>query len=488
MRIVSLRHLHLWHRWLGIVLGLLVLGWFISGLVMLYVPYPSLTQSERLAHLPPIDLKAVNVKIADHSNDHDALKPDMVRLTMLHNRPAYFYMLDKQWHAQWADTGEHVVVDQQLLGDVVKTFMPSARIKQLFPIERDQWSLSTKYDAHRPLYLAELEDGLGTRLYLSGNTGEVLIDTTRQERAWNWVGAVMHWIYFTPLRIQAELWRQVILWTSFCSMVLVGIGFYLGIHRLRITQKYKNDRITPYAGWKKWHHLIGLAGGIFCITWLLSGWLSLKPFNWIADRKLSEQELTQWSGKPLKVSDMTLPDQLCSGIKEIHWINFAGNTYLLGSNENQNWLIDKTTGQLVKPFTHRALLSQVKHLQPRYSIQSVTWLNHGDSYYRSTSNKSTVPALRVSFNDSHQTSYYIDPNTSEILASVDNRSRWYRWLFHALHRLDFPQLTRIEWLRQTLIFALSSLGIILSLAGVIIGAHRMRQTHFFKVKALKHKP
>lgn len=488
MRILSLRHLHLWHRWLGIVLGLLVLGWFISGLVMLYVPYPSLTQSERLAHLPPIDVKAVNVKITDHFNQNSALQPDMVRLSMLHNRPAYFYMLDKQWHALWADTGEHVVVNHQLLSDVVKTFTPSARIKQLSPIERDQWSLSRKYDAHRPLHLAELDDGLGTRLYLSGNTGEVLIDTTRQERAWNWLGSVIHWIYFTPLRMQAEVWRQVILWTSFFSMLLVGIGFWLGINRIRLSEKYKNNRITPYASWKKWHHLIGLAGGIFCITWLLSGWLSVKPFDLISDRKLSEQERIKWSGESLKVSDMSLPAHLQSEIKTLQWLKFAGNTYLLGSNENQNWLLDKTTGQLAKPFTQGPLLTQVKYLQPSLRIESVTWLSNGDNYYRSTSNKPSVPAFRFEFNDTHRTAYYIDPKTTEIVASVDDQSRLYRWLFHAMHRLDFPQLIRVEWLRQMIIIALSLLGIILSLAGIVIGAHRIRQTHFFKEKALNHKP
>ena len=36
-----LRLLHLAHRWLGIVTGVLILGWFVSGIVMLYVPSPS---------------------------------------------------------------------------------------------------------------------------------------------------------------------------------------------------------------------------------------------------------------------------------------------------------------------------------------------------------------------------------------------------------------------------------------------------------------
>ena len=40
------------HRYLGVAVGLLMLMWFATGAVMLFVPYPSLPESERLAALP----------------------------------------------------------------------------------------------------------------------------------------------------------------------------------------------------------------------------------------------------------------------------------------------------------------------------------------------------------------------------------------------------------------------------------------------------
>jgi hypothetical protein len=482
MRIFSLRNLHLWHRWLGIVFGLLVLWWFISGLVMLYVPYPSLTQTERLSHLSPIDLQAVKFNLAELVSANSEMQPENVKLSMLNQRPVYFFLLDKQWQAIWADTGARIIVDHQILTDVAKAFMPSAQIKQLSPIERDQWSLSTMYNAHRPLYLAELDDVLGTHLYLSSKTGEVLIDTNWQERAWNWAGSVIHWIYFTQLRVQAELWRQVILWTSFLSILLVGIGFWLGINRIRLNKKYKNNRITPYTGWKKWHHLIGLAGGIFCMSWLLSGWLSVKPFNWISDRKLTEQEKAIWAETPLYIQNITLPTHAQSDqpIKEIHWTNFAGNTYLQGYAENNSWLIDIETGQVIKPLSRTMLVQQAKRLQADHAIVSITALQHGDLYYRISPNKTILPVLRMQFNDSNHTSYYIDTNTSNIVAIFDDQSRLYRWLFHGLHRLDIPPLSDFEPLRQLLIIVLSALGIVISLAGVIIGFNRLRKIHSFK--------
>src|SRR4051794_4995635 len=43
------------HRYLGVALGLLMLVWCLSGMVMLFAPYPSVSQDERLARLPRID-------------------------------------------------------------------------------------------------------------------------------------------------------------------------------------------------------------------------------------------------------------------------------------------------------------------------------------------------------------------------------------------------------------------------------------------------
>ena len=42
------------HRYLGIAIGLLMVMWFISGIVMMYVPYSRVQEVERLHMQPPI--------------------------------------------------------------------------------------------------------------------------------------------------------------------------------------------------------------------------------------------------------------------------------------------------------------------------------------------------------------------------------------------------------------------------------------------------
>ena len=52
-----MRALVLLHRWLGVAFGLLFAMWFVTGIVMHFVPFPALTETERVeglaARYPP---------------------------------------------------------------------------------------------------------------------------------------------------------------------------------------------------------------------------------------------------------------------------------------------------------------------------------------------------------------------------------------------------------------------------------------------------
>ena len=76
----------------------------------------------------------------------------------------------------------------------------------------DQWSVPNVFDRHRPLFRVALGDAVGTDIYVSSVTGEVVLDTTRSERWWSFFGSVLHWIYPTLLRSNWVLWDKVV-WT-----------------------------------------------------------------------------------------------------------------------------------------------------------------------------------------------------------------------------------------------------------------------------------
>src|SRR5258707_13078038 len=58
------RTLVIFHRYLGIAVGILMLVWFASGIVMMYVGFPRLTEQERVSALAPIPWQAC-CRVAD---------------------------------------------------------------------------------------------------------------------------------------------------------------------------------------------------------------------------------------------------------------------------------------------------------------------------------------------------------------------------------------------------------------------------------------
>src|ERR1700749_3732043 len=84
------RWIYIIHRWIGIATCLLFAMWFISGLVMMYVAFPRLTDGERLAALPAILWS--KVQIATDSAIAIAgmeLYPRDLRLSMMDDVPVY---------------------------------------------------------------------------------------------------------------------------------------------------------------------------------------------------------------------------------------------------------------------------------------------------------------------------------------------------------------------------------------------------------------
>jgi hypothetical protein len=88
LRSTAKRWTYLVHRWLGIGGCLLMLLWFVSGMVMLFIGYPKLTPGERLAALPVLgearDLQGCRYCLAAVQAE-----PEAVALTTLRGEPAY---------------------------------------------------------------------------------------------------------------------------------------------------------------------------------------------------------------------------------------------------------------------------------------------------------------------------------------------------------------------------------------------------------------
>lgn len=464
------RWLILGHRWLGIATGLFFATWVLSGLVMMYVPFPALTEAARLAGLSPIAWERVRLgpdaALASLGLSH---LPPGLSLSMRGDAPVYGVTLDTgERRVVSAETGavlgpassETALALVRLRGDAG----PSPSARRVF---RDQWTVTARYDPLRPFHRVALDDAAGTERYVSAVTGAVVLETTRFARGWNWLGSIPHWIYLTPLRARATLWRDVVLWISGIAMAGAVSGLVLGIWRLRLRRPYASG-VTPYRGVGRWHHLFGVLGGLTLLTFVASGWLSMNPNRWFTGSAPTPALAAALAGEPPLPGRDALSAVSRTGTVEVRFLSLGGRVHAVGADAAGRRRVEP-------PVTSEALRVAAERLLPGHPAESET-LTAYDAYWYPHHDTRTLPVVRVRFDDPAATWVTLDPETGELLARLDRSGRIDRWLFAAPHRFDFAMLTRHRPAWDLLLWSLNALGAGIALTGIVLGWRRLRRT------------
>jgi hypothetical protein len=476
---IGRKWLYIVHRWVGIAACLLFAIWFLSGLVMMYVPYPSLSQSERLAGLAPINWRAVKLGPTEAMAKAGLSDfPSKLTLEMASGEPVYrMNPIFRRLAVSAVDGRRLEGVPPEQGQAIARSFSGLTQPAATETIERDQWTVAGGFDAHRPLYRVRFEDPAGTVLYVSSNTGEVVQDTTRGERFWNWLGSVPHWIYLTVIRTDQPLWRQVILWTSGVGIVGAVTGIWVGILRLRLRRRYAKGRVTPYHGWLEWHHIGGLVTGLTLTTWIVSGWLSVNPFEVFRRSDLQAAATASYAGHdgPTLDADLARLSAAAPGAREVRFRWEAGRPLAVVSGPSgARAALDARTGAPAG-FSDALLFDNARKLMPGARLAAAERLTAEDVYWYGHHGAVTLPVLRARFADAARTWVHIDPLTGEVLGVLDANGRAERWWFNFLHDLDLPVLLQNRPVWDILVWALSIGGTIISVSGVVIGWRRLKR-------------
>ncbi|HEU4617512.1 MAG TPA: peptidase, partial [Gammaproteobacteria bacterium] len=279
------------HRYLAVAIGLLMSLWCLSGFVMLYQAYPSLTDTERLAGLEPLDLrgccKLEGVDLPEDTSVGDfevemLLGDPVLRLGGGFGRGGWPLSAGPSAAALDLRTGEPVPA---LSGDQAAQVAREYGLRHalgepraLGLVDIDQWTVQ---DAriNRPVYLFGFGDRAHTEIYVSGASGKVFQDTSRPERVLAWLGAIPHWLYPLKLRQNAPLWTAIVVWTSGLGTFLTLTGLAVGIWRFRF--RGDGGRRSPFRGWWYWHHIGGLVFGVLALTWVFSGLMTMDPWGFL---------------------------------------------------------------------------------------------------------------------------------------------------------------------------------------------------------------
>jgi len=465
------------HRWLAIPLAPLFAMWFASGIVMHAVPFPRLTETERIAGLVPLDPSPVirgPAEAVAASGRADAMR---VRLIRRSDGPVYVVDGRSASVALHADDLSNARVTAPELARAIA--LAHARQRGLGPdaahaaqvVALDQWTVAGGLDRHRPLYRVALDDETGTELYVSSATGEVVCDTTRRERWWNALGSIPHWIYPTALRSRPRIWSTV-LWTlSLAGSIAALAGSALGIVRLG---RQAGRLVTPYRGWHAWHHLGGLVCMPFVLAWMLSGWLSMDDGRLFPGGTLTSAEAAVLIEAPAPDAWPRLaPRPIAGPASETEWFWLNGTLYQrdrVAAGRQRLSIADSGALSWV-PHGDALTSSEITALAHRLSPYCATaTVDTGTDAYALAAPMPGAPTYRVTCGD---TWFDLDAANGAVLQRLDPSRRVYRWLYRALHTWDVPVLTAHPALHGALMILLCGCGIAFSLTGCAIGWQRL---------------
>jgi len=461
----------LFHRWAGTLLCLLFATWFATGAVMLFVPFPSLGAADKAAHAEPINLAAVRLTPAEVRAKLGATDGSL-RLISLGGQPVYVARGKGGDQAVSAETGAPVPRLNAEAARSIATRFGGAPVESVSrPFDYDQWTVHQQFDAVRPLYRVRLADGAHTELSVSSRTGEVIQRTTRHERGWNWVGAVIHWVYIVPIRQSFALWDWTVWIVSLAGVGLALAGLTLGV--LRAAAKRKRAGRSPFRGLLRWHHLMGLAGGIFVLAWITSGWLSMDHGRLFSTGEASAPALEAYrTGGPsvtnstLKVTDLSRLRSATAvtfhtiGGVEIASASGAQGRRILMANASGAELADRLPTAFLVHAVQTAWPGATADLHPVAAT---------DSYALAEGLPAT--AIRVPVGSA---GLYLDGVDGTVLVLMDRSRAAYAWIYYMVHSYNYPMLAPHPAVRLLVILAPLTLGFAFSVTALLAGLRRFR--------------
>lgn len=475
------RMLFLWHRWMGLFGCLLMVLWFVSAFIMMYVPFPNLYDEERLAHLTPLSPNPTPIHPAAVLRQLHSEQVLRLTLKNLNDQPIYAIQTAQGWRGVSAIDGSGIQVDAHSAMRSASNFSGTAAQSATL-IDIDQWSVSSSLDAHRPLWVVPMENG--DVHYVSSRTGELVRDTSRVERWLGWLGSVVHWVYPTDLRKRAELWHWVVVVLSSYALLTAILGTVIGLMRWRPTG-YARGNQTPYTGLLRQHHVLGLLAAVVILSWLLSGLLSMNPLKVFSNGSFTMEEKSRWRGGSLatiaelqdrpigfKPSKLSALNQVQHPVTEIEFFPFKNELHLwLRGPQGQSTLTAQTGAAVV---WDAEAVSQATQRYTSTAIAALQKLDEFDAYYYARDAKKPLPIWRVELDDPHKTWLHVDASNGQLLGKLDTSRRAQRWLYNGLHSWDFDWLLQRRPLWDIVMLAALMLGTWFSMTSAILAWRRIK--------------
>jgi hypothetical protein len=503
------------HRWLGVALSVIFLLWFVSGIVMMYWTFPAVTARDRLERALRLDASQIRItpEAAAAAAGQDA-SPGQIRLTSFDGRPVYRIAGGGGRGGDggrgrgagaamvFADDGtQPAPVDDATVDRAAAHWAgrPLAEATKVSVEEVDQWTVGGGLRNLRPLYKYTWPDG--QQIYVNGNNAEVVQYTTTASRFWAYLGAIPHWMYFTPLRKHQQEWFSFVVYSSLIGTIAALIGVVVAIWMYSPRKRYRYAGAAtsiPYSGWKRWHTIAGLFFGVVTTTWAFSGLLSMGPFpimNRLTELTVPAPPAPEGArgggrgrgggpnlagalrggrgGLPMSAYAGRSPSDAIAAVpdfdvRELEHTSFAGAPLYMATNARGETRLIPMQGEPMTTIDAEAVMRVVRDTLGASNLAELRMMDQYDAYYRDRLRERPLPVIYARLNDAVGTRYYVDPGTASVVGQYNARGWVNRWLYNGLHSLDFPWLYNYRPLWDIVVITLMLGGTALCLTSLVM--------------------
>ena len=465
----------LFHRWVGVVLCLMFAAWFATGAMMVFVAFPALPDADRAAHGERI--VAGQIALAPHAASGWLGDPGDLRLVSRAGQAAY--VGTRQGHTvalSATDGGVLAPLDATQAAKVASAFAQARAASVSGPFDYDQWIVHQQFDPLRPFYRVRLAGDDGLDLYVSSRTGEVVQRTRRLERAANWVGSVVHWVYYVPLRRSFAAWDWTVWIGALLGLASVSAGLTLGVRATLKMRRNPRPSPSPFRGLLRWHHLLGLAAGLFVFAWIGSGWLSMDHARLFSSGEASPAQASAYRG-PRGSADAALGQaevrEAAQGATRIEFGQVAGCEVAASVGARMRRTLAACSQGLRRgaDLPHDLIVAALQAAWPQARIGALS-PRHADSPYAKAEG---LPdgALQASVEAPQPFSVFIHPATGKLLVVMDRSRAAYAWLYYMVHTYNYPGLSDRPVLRITILLVPLALGFAFSVTGLLSARRRL---------------